>query len=74
MFQGAIHQVTSVIGKRLLTRSRQRSECLYEFKVQLDGCELTSLAEWVDEDNLKDGMDIIKKFGTTTTICARYII
>ena len=77
MFQGKMRQVTSVIGKRLLTKSRQRSAgCLYEFKVQLDGCELKNLAEWVDQDDLKDGMDIIKKFGTTTTttICARYIM
>ena len=78
MFQGERHQVTSVTGKRLLTKTRQRSGCLYEFKVQLNGCVLTNLAEWVDEDDLKDGFEIIEKFGTTTTttttICARYIM
>jgi hypothetical protein len=72
---GKTRKVTYVIAKRLLTLSRQRSKCLHEYLVQFDGCRVKNLAEWVDEDNLKDGMEVINEFGTitvTTYYCYYY--
>ena len=61
--KGQRHRVTSILKARLLTNNRQRGEgCLYEFLVQLDGCTVSSLAEWVDEKDLQDCIEIIKEF------------
>ncbi len=63
IFKGQRHRVTSIIQRRLLKNARQRGEgCLYEFKVLLDGCKVSSLAEWVDEKDLEDCIEIIKEF------------
>ena len=74
--KGQRRQVTSILQRRLLTPSRQRGPgCLYEFKVQLDGCTMTNLAEWVDEKDLEDCVEIIKKFlGTTTGNYYYYVL
>ena len=61
--KGQRHRVTSILKRRLLTNIRQRGAgCLYEFLVQLDGCTVSSLAEWVDEKDLQDCIEIIKEF------------
>ena len=61
--KGKRHQVTTILKRRVLNNTRQRGGgCFYEFLVQLDGCKMSSLAEWVDEKDLDDCTEIIKEF------------
>ena len=73
---GQRRQVTSITKRRLLSDARQRGlGCLYEFKVQFDGCKMANLAEWVDEKDLEDCVEIIKEFlGTTTGNYYYYVL